>query len=65
MVRRATRVLYFYHYLANKSLTFLSNMFTNRNMSDVETGYKAFRACVIKPSFLPATISAWRLSSPH
>jgi glycosyltransferase involved in cell wall biosynthesis len=49
IVRRATRVLYFYHYLANKSLTFLSNLLTNRNMSDVETGYKAFRACVIKP----------------
>ena len=49
MVRRATRVLYFYHYLANKSLTFFSNLLTNRNMSDIETGYKAFRACVIKP----------------
>jgi glycosyltransferase involved in cell wall biosynthesis len=49
IVRRATRVLYFYHYLANKSLTFLSNLLTNRNMSDVETGYKAFRVCVIKP----------------
>jgi glycosyltransferase involved in cell wall biosynthesis len=49
IVRRATRVLYFYHYLANKSLTFFSNLLTNRNMSDVETGYKAFRGCVIKP----------------
>jgi hypothetical protein len=49
LVRRATRVLYFYHYLANKSLTFLSNLLTNRNMSDIETCYKAFRAGVIKP----------------
>jgi glycosyltransferase involved in cell wall biosynthesis len=49
MVRRATRVLYFYHYLANSALTFLSNLLTNRNMSDIETGYKAFRAEVIKP----------------
>ena len=49
MVRRAARVLYFYHYIANKTLTFLSNMLTNRNMSDIETGYKAFRSCVIKP----------------
>ena len=48
-VRRAARVLYFYHYLANRSLTFLSNVLTNRNMSDIETGYKAFRAGVIKP----------------
>lgn len=49
MVRKASRVLYFYHYLANRSLTFLCNLFTNRNMTDIETGYKAFRAGVIKP----------------
>jgi glycosyltransferase involved in cell wall biosynthesis len=49
MVRKAARVLYFYHYLANRSLTFLCNAFTNRNMTDIETGYKAFRAGVIKP----------------
>ena len=49
LVRKAARVLYFYHYLANSFLTFLSNMLTNRNMSDIETCYKAFRAEVIKP----------------
>lgn len=49
LVRRASRVLYFYHYLANRSLTLLSNFLTNRNMTDIETGFKAFRACVIKP----------------
>ncbi|HEY1321317.1 MAG TPA: glycosyltransferase family 2 protein [Streptosporangiaceae bacterium] len=49
LVRRAARVLYFYHYLANRGLTFLSNLFTNRNMSDIETCYKAFRAGVITP----------------
>jgi len=49
LVRRATRVLYFYHYLANVGLTFLSNLLTNRNMTDIETCYKAFRAGVIKP----------------
>lgn len=49
MVRRAARVLYFYHYLANRSLTFLSNLLTNRNMTDIETCYKAFRAGLIKP----------------
>lgn len=48
MTRKASRVLYFYHYLANKSLTFLSNMFTNKNMTDVETCYKAFRTFLIK-----------------
>jgi glycosyltransferase involved in cell wall biosynthesis len=49
LVRRTARVLYFYHYLANRGLTFLSNLLTNRNMSDIETCYKAFRAGVIKP----------------
>jgi len=48
LVRRATRVLYFYHYVANKLLTFLSNAFTNLNMTDVETGYKAFRGDIIR-----------------
>jgi glycosyltransferase involved in cell wall biosynthesis len=49
LVRRAARVLYFYHYLANVGLTFLSNLLTNRNMTDIETCYKAFRAGVLKP----------------
>jgi glycosyltransferase involved in cell wall biosynthesis len=48
LVRRATRVLYFYHFLANKFLTFLSNALTNLNMTDVETGYKAFRGDIIR-----------------
>jgi glycosyltransferase involved in cell wall biosynthesis len=48
MVKKATRVLYFYHYLGNKGLTFLSNCLTNMNMSDVETCYKAFRGDIIR-----------------
>jgi glycosyltransferase involved in cell wall biosynthesis len=48
LVRRATRVLYFYHYLGNKFLTFLSNLLTNLNMTDIETGYKAFRGDIIR-----------------
>lgn len=48
LVRKAARVLYFYHYLANKALTFLSNLFTNVNLTDVETGYKAFRGDIIR-----------------
>ena len=48
LVRRATRVLYFYHYLANKLLTYLSNSLTNLNMTDIETGYKAFRGDIIR-----------------
>ena len=48
LVRKASRVLYFYHYLANKLLTFTSNLFTNINLTDVETGYKAFRADIMR-----------------
>ena len=48
MVRKAARVLYFYHYIANKLLTFLSNILTNLNMTDIETGYKAFRGDIIR-----------------
>ncbi|HEY2972198.1 MAG TPA: glycosyltransferase family 2 protein [Pyrinomonadaceae bacterium] len=48
LVRRAARVLYFYHYLANKFLTFLSNALTNLNMTDIETGYKVFRGEIIR-----------------
>jgi glycosyltransferase involved in cell wall biosynthesis len=48
LVRKASRVLYFYHFLANKGLTFLSNLCTNVNMTDVETCYKAFRGEIIR-----------------
>ncbi len=41
------RVLFFWHALANKVLTWLSNMFTNLNLSDMETGYKVFRREVV------------------
>jgi glycosyltransferase involved in cell wall biosynthesis len=42
------RVLFFHHYVANRLLTLLSNLFTNLNLTDMETCYKAFRAEVIK-----------------
>jgi glycosyltransferase involved in cell wall biosynthesis len=48
LVRRAARVLYYYHYVANRVLTIFSNMFTNLNMTDVETGYKAIRGPIIR-----------------
>ncbi|MEY2479752.1 MAG: hypothetical protein QOI04_679 [Verrucomicrobiota bacterium] len=44
---RPHRVVYFWHMMGNKFLTLLSNMFTNLNLSDVETGYKAFRASLL------------------
>jgi glycosyltransferase involved in cell wall biosynthesis len=41
------RVLYFWHYLANLMLTLMSNMFTNLNLTDMETCYKVFRREVL------------------
>jgi glycosyltransferase involved in cell wall biosynthesis len=48
MVKRAGRVLYYWHYLANKLLTFLNNVLTDLNFTDVETGYKAMRADIAR-----------------
>ncbi|MEJ8566133.1 glycosyltransferase family 2 protein [Elongatibacter sediminis] len=48
MGHRPHRVLYFWHRMGNGLLTFLSNMFTNLNLTDMETGYKAFRREVIQ-----------------
>ncbi len=42
------RVLYFWHSIGNNVVTTLSNMFTNLNLSDMETGYKVFRSEVLK-----------------
>ena len=42
-----TRVLYFWHRVANGLLTLLSNMFTNLNLTDMETGYKVFRKDIL------------------
>lgn len=41
------RVLFFWHSIGNKFLTFLSNMFTNLNLSDIEVCYKVFRREVL------------------
>ena len=45
---RPHRVLFFWHMVGNKFLTLLSNMLTNVNLTDMETGYKAFKAPLIK-----------------
>ncbi|HKP12459.1 MAG TPA: glycosyltransferase family 2 protein [Blastocatellia bacterium] len=42
------RVLFFWHSVGNRLLTLISNMFTNLNMTDMETGYKVFRREVIQ-----------------
>ena len=45
---RPHRVVFFWHMVGNRFLTLLSNMFTNLNLTDLETGYKVFRAPLIK-----------------
>ncbi|WP_284652840.1 glycosyltransferase family 2 protein [Flavobacterium terrisoli] len=42
------RILFFWHSIGNKFLTFLSNMFSNLNLTDMETCYKMFRADILK-----------------
>ena len=42
------RLHFFWHFLANKLLTLMTNLVTNLNMSDMETGYKVFKSSVIK-----------------
>jgi len=44
----AHRVLFFWHSMGNRMLTLLSNMLSNLNLSDMEVGYKVFRADVLK-----------------
>jgi glycosyltransferase involved in cell wall biosynthesis len=48
MSGRPHRVLYFWHSVGNRYLTLLSNMFTDLNLTDMETCYKAFRREVIQ-----------------
>lgn len=48
MSGRPHRVVYFWHMVGNKALTLLSNMFTNLNLTDMETCYKAFRREIIQ-----------------
>ncbi len=45
---RPRRVLYFWHYVGNRLLTLLSNMFTDVNLTDMETCYKAFKTEVVQ-----------------
>jgi glycosyltransferase involved in cell wall biosynthesis len=48
LVGEYARVHLFYHYLGNRFLTFLSNLFTGLNLTDMETCYKAFRRDVVQ-----------------
>ena len=42
------RILFFWHSIGNKFLTFVSNMFTNLNLTDMETCYKLFRLILLR-----------------
>lgn len=44
----AHRILFFWHTIGNRMLTFLSNMLTNLNLTDMETGYKLIRSDILK-----------------
>ena len=44
----AHRILFFWHTIGNKFLTFLSNLFTNLNLTDMETCYKLFKTDIVK-----------------
>lgn len=46
------RILFFWHSIGNKFLTFLSNMFSNLNLTDMETGYKIFKREIIEKVIL-------------
>ena len=46
------RIHFFWHYLANKILTFMCNLFINLNLTDMETGYKVFKTSSLKSIYL-------------
>ena len=55
-----SRVLFFWHSLGNQFLTFLSNMFTNLNLTDMETCYKVFRGEILRSIPIEVLIISWR-----
>ena len=55
------RVLYFWHSMGNAFLTLLSNMFTNLNLTDMETCYKMFKTEVIQNINLKLTLTFYNL----
>ncbi|TDX01857.1 glycosyltransferase family 2 protein [Dinghuibacter silviterrae] len=48
----AHRILFFWHSIGNAVLTFITNMFSNLNLTDMETGYKVFRTSIIQRIYL-------------
>ena len=60
LVRKAAHVHYFYHYLANKSLTFLSNILTNRNFTESEHAIRHSAGALSSHFNFPAMGLAWK-----
>jgi glycosyltransferase involved in cell wall biosynthesis len=58
---RERRVLYYRHTLGNRLVTFVSNLLTDLNLTDVETGYKAFRTDLVKPLSLRSNSFAFEI----
>jgi glycosyltransferase involved in cell wall biosynthesis len=63
LLPKATRVFFFYPYLANKVLTYVSNLLTNLHMTDVETAYKAFRGEIIRNMIITSTRFGFEIES--
>lgn len=59
------RVMFFWHYIANIIITFLSNIFTNLNFSDVEVGYKLFKKNLLKSILLKEKSFGFEIELTH
>ena len=59
------RVMFFWHYIANNIITFLSNIFTNLNFSDVEVGYKLFKKNLLKSILLKEKSFGFEIELTH
>lgn len=59
------RVIFFWHYIANKLITFISNCFSNLNLSDVEVGYKLFKRKLLNDITLTENSFGFEIEITH
>lgn len=59
------RVIFFWHYIANKLITFASNCFSNLNLSDVEVGYKLFKKKLLNDVILTENSFGFEIEITH
>jgi len=59
------RVIFFWHYIANKLITFISNCFSNLNLSDVEVGYKLFKKKLLNDITLTENSFGFEIEITH